>query len=124
MLLPVLAAIVALVGAFIMWPRTDRITAANCGLIREGMSQSDVEGILGGPPGDYRTVPTKEWMLKPYRPGEEPKTWQGDTGDIQVVFSPDGAHQPRFRQAQRIEQSLLDDILWRAKRQWKRWFPK
>jgi hypothetical protein len=54
-------ALVALLaaGAFVMWPRPDRITRENYQRIRYGMSRGEVEAILG-PPGDYTSAPTVE----------------------------------------------------------------
>jgi hypothetical protein len=46
-------------GSLVLWPRADRITQENLDRIREGMSRARVESILGGPPGDYRTVRTR-----------------------------------------------------------------
>ena len=45
-----------------LWPRPDRITRENYERIRVGMSSAEVEAILGGPPGDYRTVRTEDEM--------------------------------------------------------------
>ena len=44
------------VGAFVMWPRMDRITRENFDRISKGMSRAEVEAILG-PPGDYSGGP-------------------------------------------------------------------
>jgi hypothetical protein len=52
----VLAVLVA-IGAFVLWPQSDRVTRENFDRIREGMSRAQVEAILG-PPGDYRIGPT------------------------------------------------------------------
>ncbi len=40
------------------WPQPDRVTQENVNRIPLGMSRAKVEAILGGPPGDYRTVRT------------------------------------------------------------------
>jgi hypothetical protein len=47
-------AVVVAVGVVVLWPPEDRITEANLERIKEGMTQAEVEAILG-PPGDYRT---------------------------------------------------------------------
>ncbi len=48
--------VLAAVGAFVLWPRADRITRENFDRIREGMGREELEAILG-PPGDHRTGP-------------------------------------------------------------------
>jgi hypothetical protein len=67
------------------------VTGAACDRIEKGMTLAQVEQILGGPPGDYRTQPTA------YPPGialdlREPsgriENWDGDEGIVVVVFSP------------------------------------
>jgi hypothetical protein len=45
-------AVLLAAGAFVLWPRPERITRENFKRIREGMTQAEVEAILG-PPGDY-----------------------------------------------------------------------
>jgi hypothetical protein len=49
-----LVALAGLAVVVVLWPPEDRITEANLGRIKEGMTQAEVEAILG-PPGDYRT---------------------------------------------------------------------
>src|SRR5262245_14338544 len=46
------------VAAWLLWPGQDEITPENYERIKAGMSRAEVEAILGGPPGDYRTVQT------------------------------------------------------------------
>src|SRR5262249_46982774 len=56
------------------------------------------------------------------RPG--PDRWQGDTGNIYVTFFwPEGAVDWRFSPERTIEQGRLDNLVWRIKRQWRKWFP-
>jgi hypothetical protein len=45
-------------GAFVAWPRPDRITRENFDRIQLEMGQAEVEAILG-PPGDYTTGPVR-----------------------------------------------------------------
>jgi hypothetical protein len=141
-LLVVVLAVLVAVGAFVLWPRPDRITRENCERIREGMSLAEVEAILGGPPGDYRTVLTQwdsngeAYLSHPpvYDPGcagnpsvpipvSEPAMWEGNTGIAFVDFSTQGAESPTFHKTCEVPQSRLDNLLWRAKRQWRKWFP-
>jgi hypothetical protein len=52
------------VGAWLLWPRPLAITPENYEMIRVGMTLEEVEGILGGPAGNYglqsRIVQTRE----------------------------------------------------------------
>ena len=55
-------AVLVAAGAFVLWPRPDRITRANYDRIRMGMSRAEVEAILG-PPGDYTTGPVASMKI-------------------------------------------------------------
>jgi hypothetical protein len=133
-LIAVVAGLALLVGAgaFVLWPRPDRITRENLGRIRDGMSLAEVEAILG-PPGDHRTKPTTyhRHFLEPPRhadtmasePDVDVKKWQGDTGDIEIVFS-NGETSAAFYATDPVNQGPLDNLAWRAKRLWRRWFPE
>jgi hypothetical protein len=156
--LKLVAAVVAVLAtglAFALWPRPDWITEANCARLREGMSRAEVEAILGGPAGDYRTVLTEPNLDEPFLvvsrvldkdelaredealrhlTAEErlqwdrlnhppPERWQGDSGNIYITFWPEGAVCPTFSTVRTIEQSRLENLVWRVKRQWRRWFP-
>jgi hypothetical protein len=145
-----LAVLLLVTGAFVLWPRPGRITQQNADSIREGISRHEVEAILG-PPGDYRTVRTVDPNLlrlstypptpamlaeaadarehlfvlrSDYGPGLERLTWLGDDGDIFVWFSPEGVWSHGMTSSEKIVQSPLDNLLWRAKRQWRKWFPE
>ena len=122
-------AVVGAVGMAVLWPRADRITQANCDQIREGMTRSEVETILG-PVGDYSSGPTEPEFVFVMLPAgltvEDVVTagWIGDTGSIDVGFDRRG--KVAFSQFTRLELrrlSPLANLLWRAKRQWHRWFP-
>jgi hypothetical protein len=70
--------------------RRRRISLIRVGEIREGMRQEEVEAILGGPPGDYKThdiVFTKGW---PLRGNAQTREWVTDDGLVLVVFKDDG----------------------------------
>src|SRR5579871_904457 len=110
------------------------------------MTGSEVEAVLG-PPGDYRRGPTtihgfagggwQAWDANG-RPvavgaglgfglrGTPSTTWQSDTAVIRVMFDASG----RATNAEldtnliRVEQSPLDNLRWRAERQWRKWFPE
>jgi hypothetical protein len=139
-----LAVVVA--GAVVLWPHEDRITKQNCDCIREGMTRQEVEAILG-PPGDYRTVRTAEppppvyalrkpkaelakdaydrehvFVLK-HSPGVEKLTWLADEGDVYVWMVGERVAHNDFSSSQKVDQTSLENFLWKAKRQWRRWFP-
>jgi hypothetical protein len=147
-LLVVLAGLaVVAAGAVVLWPREDRVTRANFGRIRTGMSRAEVEAILG-PPGDYRTGHGETaygymgtgWLPDPppgladalawnIFPGQSPEdarrwaNWLGDSFIISIVI--DESEQVKLKQIdpRRRTQGPLDNLLWRFKRQWHRWFP-
>jgi hypothetical protein len=61
--------------------------------IRGGMSQAEVEAILGGAPGDFTTQPMRFDDLARKtgtRPGGRWERWAGNHGQIQVWFDEDG----------------------------------
>jgi hypothetical protein len=109
------------------------------------MTRSEVEAILG-PPGDHSTAPLEDpdtsfqkYVLSYWRPYDSPVVdrlynvtveyqviqWRGDTGIICVQFTlSDHVVSAGMWPVRRVEQTLLDNLLWRAKRQWHRWFPE
>lgn len=134
-----LAMAVLAVGVVTLCSPPDRITPKNCHLITRGMSREQVYAILG-PPGDYRSRLTKdggnriprsptlsEVKLERPPPGTEARhtaVWCGDLGDIFVLIYTEGVVEADFSDTVEVEQTLLDDLLWRAKRLWRRWFPE
>jgi hypothetical protein len=135
-LLVVLAAlaVVVAVGTVLLWPRAERVTLENHTSIRSGMTLPEVEAILGGPPGDYRTSPTQfEFGDPSFRcrrshlrgTGVSEEHWECDTLALLVRFSDEGTVRcvcpiPTARRAG----GKFDAICWRAKRQWHYWFPE
>ena len=123
-----LAVVVSTAGAVVLWPQSVRITATNYERIRVGMSRAEVEAILG-PPGDYTNGPI---LILP-EPGvvlgefafdaSVNRKWSGDRAMIKVTFGPTGdVRGATCWTAGRIEQSPLDNLVWRFKHQWRRWF--
>jgi hypothetical protein len=130
-LLVVLAGLVvmATVGVVVLWPRSERITRENYDRIRVGMSRAEVYAVLG-PPGDYATGDaTATDLLGPPRLADlrqaiSIEKWFGDRAAIGVFF--DGAGNVAYgecRLLKPVDHGLLDNLLWRAKRQWHRWSP-
>jgi hypothetical protein len=133
-LLVVLAGLAVVVAAVVvvLWPRANCVTLTNYSSIQQGMTFPEVEAILGGPPGDYRTSPTQfEFGDPSFRhrrsllpgTGAREEHWEGDTVALMVRFGDDGTVRclcpiPTARRAG----GRFDAICWRLKRQWHRWF--
>ncbi len=96
-------------------------------------TRQELESRLG-PPGDYRTGPTQRAADNVFFPLDsdyaqwgEPAyvlTWESDTRRLQFHFDAGNglvAIESRFNV--RVDQSPLENLVWRVKRQWRRWFP-
>jgi hypothetical protein len=132
-LLVVLAglAVVVAAGVVVLWPRASQVTLENCQCICKGMTRFDVELILGGPPGDYRTRPTWDWrqeddfMRSSFLFDHDRRVghWYGDGVMLVVVFDPDDkVFIADSRHIGGPTASVLDTWKWQLKRQWHRWF--
>jgi hypothetical protein len=125
-------AVVGAAGAVALWSRADRITRENFARLNTGMSRAEVEAILG-PPGDYTTSPPGDMGEEIVRdtetgerdaPGVDGLLWIADAGIIEVTFDRAGqACRTVFAPLAPAKQSRIDNLLWRARRQWRRWFP-
>ena len=131
-------AVLIAVGVFALWPRTDRVTRANFDRLRIGMSRAEVEALLG-PPADYTTVPLHNPWCGPddvdsavdlsnesvaRAPADGLSLWATDQALVLTTYDPDDMlADPGFLPCTRLPQSALNNLLWRAKRQWHRWFP-
>jgi hypothetical protein len=72
-----LLALVLMGGFATRWLRpSSPISQANCDRVKDGMSETDVEEILGGPAGNYQ-VPSGAWVRK---------LWIGRDGTAVVYF--------------------------------------
>jgi hypothetical protein len=122
-------AVVVAVGAIVLWPRPERATRQNYDRIRLGLTRAEVESRLGSQ-GDHTTGPTRRTGGGYGVEGSglvcaSVAQWLSDDGSIVVEFDLKGrvcgwSCEP----TQRVEQGPLDNLLWRAKRQWRRWFPE
>jgi hypothetical protein len=127
-------AVLVAAGVIVAWPRANRVTQENYDSIRMGMSRAEVEAILGTP-GDHRTgasytephisigMPSAEDWFNVFAADSDPAwpVWKGDTMEIQVHFSDSGHATQKSRQTAHLwEQTSLDNLLWRAKRLWRR----
>jgi hypothetical protein len=130
-------AVLLAVGALVLWPRAERITAAIFHRIQAGMSLAEVEAILG-PPGDHSTVPEDYGSLTKFTKytqdsdtvveeswgsGRTAEEWEFDRARVWVLFDASGkVAGAQITPVRRIECDPIDSLLWRAKRQWRRWF--
>jgi hypothetical protein len=141
------AALVVLLAivACLLWPQPNRITQQNFDRIREGMSRGEVVAILGAP-GDYRTAPSEfDWQgprgarafcgddiwvraegdRKLLLSESRTETWDGDEASAIVIFdASDRVFATDYLDNKKEEQTLLENLAWRAKRVWHRWFPE
>jgi hypothetical protein len=89
------------------------------------MTRAEIEAILG-PPGDYRTGPTRgQTAIDPIWEPPLPyaASWYSDTVAITVEFDDDGrAGVGAGESVEKVEQSPLENLVWRARRQWRKWF--
>jgi hypothetical protein len=136
-LLVALAALAVVIAAGVVVPgpspEPSLVTRENFDRIQVGMSRAEVEAILG-PPGDYRTGPVQGVLVWDlildgtiwHDQCTNGSAWVGDTGWVRVEFNNgDGTvWASEFFESKRIAQHPLDNLLWRAKRQWHRWFPE
>lgn len=132
-LLALLAVIAA--GSLALWPRSPeptRFTRENFRRIQVGTSKAEVEAILG-PAGDFSTGET---VLGPgaWNSSEEVGSaissvcgwigmWQDDRAAVFVSADSTGnVVYACYSSLQRVDHGPLGNLLWRAKRQWQRWF--
>lgn len=83
--------------------------------IRLGMTEQEVEAVLGGPPGDYSSGTMTFVIEGKYRRGEgtEPKDWASDEGHIRVWFG-DGKVAGR----QFFDAIVIEDPFFNKLRRW------
>jgi hypothetical protein len=128
------------VGIFCLTPGRVDITYRNSEQIRRGMSRAEIQAIIGCPPGDYSTGPTTPvpqglfldraadeepfFVTHPLRATDLTERWQDDGARLTVSFDQSGhALEAHYECLGGIKLRPLDNLLWRAKRQWRRWFP-
>jgi hypothetical protein len=129
--------IVAPIAAFavvasVLWelPHGDRITREKYERIQADttIGLAGVEAILG-PADDYRTGPTHpESTVYNFFSGPQSgfvvKTWYGDTATIELHFFGDRIVGMFYTPTRRVHQSPLQNVVWRAERLWRKWFPE
>jgi hypothetical protein len=119
----ILALALLLVGTLLplVVPRHCPVNRAAFERVKEGMTQAEVEEILGGPPGDYRTRPhgTNIYLSRMFS-GLDPiiEDWEGDEGSVAVEYEPGADGRERvtkthFEEAAPYSPGLLELALWR-----------
>ena len=127
-------AALALAGALMLWTQPPAITQELAYRIHEGMTRTDVEALLGAA-GDYSTGPLVVLQLgglfDPIVYAQvmsapdygSASLWVTDTGFVEIRFDEDNrVTSCLFSPLLRLEQGPLQNLLWRAKRQWRKWF--
>jgi hypothetical protein len=106
------AAIITAVVLYCTSPRRPMASQADCDRFEIGMTRAQVEHVLRGPPGDYRTrhtFPPRFPFGNRYMSWDE---WQGDAGMVFVQFDDDGRVFDKAHFDHRVlrEPSLIDRI--------------
>jgi hypothetical protein len=118
-----LAAALLLLGALppLAMPWRCPVNRAAYDRIEVGMTPAQVQAILGGPPGDYRT---RLVMTNLKSGGGLPwSVWQGDEGEVWVSFEGGVVRYTAFREAVPSDADLADLVLWRLERLAGRFLP-
>jgi hypothetical protein len=118
------AALLVLLGALV-WvavapPLPCPVTEGAYDRIEEGMSRAQVEGLLGGPPGDYRTKPGLVPLAIPGLADRGvPEVWWGDQGFVVVLFGgTDRVREKSFHRLSATEAGPIETLRWRLARRW------
>jgi hypothetical protein len=125
----VLAGLAAVVAAadIVLWAPQSRVTLENFDRIRVGITRAEVEAGLGLP-GDHTTGPTRPtgrgYGVDLGLVCASVSHWVTDDGSIVVEFDAKGrVCGCAWKPTERVKQGPLENLLWRDKRQWHRWFP-
>jgi hypothetical protein len=103
------------------------VSRANFERIKEGMTRAEVEAILGGPPGVYRTcsrgtAPERYTLVGGYSWGQTYSVWSGDEVTVYVCFDRDGlVGWIDCDEAARDDTGLINLLGWRLGRLKERW---
>lgn len=121
--------VVLLAGVFTFWPRSPQVTQARFDCIRPTTNFDDAVATLG-PPGDYTTGPVERAgrvqliVGVPTLDTSRTERWRFDEAVYSLHFRPDGGlDHAVLIPARKVYQSAVENLLWRANRQWHRWCP-
>jgi hypothetical protein len=123
LLIGLLAVSLVLAGVLValVMPRHCPVNRAAYDRIEEGMSLAEVEALLGGPPGDYRTVWTREEdkLFGPTRLSGVALVygWAGDEGNVYVMPDRNGiVCWKDFVKTSRGNLGVIETLRWRFDR--------
>jgi hypothetical protein len=128
LLIGVLAAALLLGGLLLalLRPLHCPVSRAACEQVKEGMTQAEVEAILGVPAGDYRTRPTEHTYIL-VLDGESTHmgvgthaAWIGDEGDLSVWVVGGVVREARWMERSPVP-GLFELLRWRLEWLKKRW---
>jgi hypothetical protein len=93
------------------------VNGAAAGQIDKGMTQAEVEEVLGGPPGDYTTRPGGFLPLVFNSAGLEPReSWHGDECVVHVTFQDGKVSRVEVVKVGPRNTGLIDLLQWRLTR--------
>jgi hypothetical protein len=117
----ILGLLVLGIAAVLAWPQPDLnlVTQENFDRISDGMSRAEVEAILG-PPGDYTTGRSqcKDSLKQEFLPVI--LDWDADNAWVSIGFDDSGSMVRKEYHPRTPAGRPLENLLWRAKRQWHR----
>jgi hypothetical protein len=122
------AVVLVFFGALVpfMFPRPSPVTRAAFERIEVGMSLAEVEAILGGPPGDYTTRPSRFILIvdpsySMINEKVDVLVWRGDEGQAHVFVDARGiVREKEFTEQVTGPAGPLETLQWRFGRWWER----
>ena len=81
-----LAMLLLMVVSWALLPPVERISTYHAQNIQEGMTREQVEAILGGPAGDYRTPPLRLADHEILAPPLDGDCWMGNRLSVYIIF--------------------------------------
>jgi hypothetical protein len=95
-----------------------RLRVEHFGAVSVGMTQREVEALLGGPPGDYgspypqEALMTLEGIIAP--PGSIERDWRDDENLFEIYFDGNGRVIFKHKRARYSQKGLWDTLLEKA----------
>jgi hypothetical protein len=130
-----LAVVLVLAGGLIalLGPRHCPVNEAAFERIEKGMTPTEVEAILGGPQGDYRTRPPHpspppaacsfEYDIVEGEPSPAVGRWRGDEGVAVVCYAAGIVEERAFFRAPPHSPGLVELARWRLGKWWEELIP-